>query len=64
MVALFRQQLFCFTKRRMSDLKPESVSNLFDKGLSFYHDLCNTLEPSNNVSYQVSVTFNYVGKLF
>merc|ERR1712137_102379 len=48
-------QLFCFTKRRMSDLKPESVSNLFDKGLSFYHDLCNTLEPSNNVSYQAKV---------
>merc|ERR1712126_411096 len=42
-------------RRRMSDLESESVSSLFDKGLSFYHELCSTLEPSNNTSYQVKV---------
>ena len=39
----------------MSDFKSESVSSLFDKGLSFYHELCSTLEPSNNSSYQVTI---------
>ena len=30
-----------------------TVSSLFDKGLKLYHELCDTMGPSNSPEYQV-----------
>ena len=42
----------------------ETVSTLFDKGLKNYHELCNTMDPSNSSEYQVcSLTYKKCHKL-
>ena len=31
----------------------DTLSALFDKGLQLYHELCETMDPSNSKEYQV-----------